>query len=129
MTLCSVLGITIALPRQTSQGNKLRDRLAKKRKDRENQLALENANAEATKVLTLRSPFALRAPCIFRSGLVCFLLLFSAFRSITTVELYIVSKVARYNRSINATIHTLCHIAGGETEDGSGRKEGDSAAG
>lgn len=45
---------SVGWARQVSQGNKLKDRLAKKRKDRESQLVLEEADAEAVKVLIAR---------------------------------------------------------------------------
>lgn len=56
---CSVIGTAVSFPtyplavgrsHQVAQGKKLKDRLAKKRSDRESQLVRENADAEAVKV-------------------------------------------------------------------------------
>lgn len=52
------------LLRQVTQGNKLKDRLAKKRKERENQLVREKADAESVKVfLVFQSSLPVLAAC------------------------------------------------------------------
>lgn len=58
---------------QVSQGNKLKERLSKKRKDRESQLVREHADAEAVKVLTYS--FRACTVCIRPAGSECLVFL------------------------------------------------------